>query len=319
MRTKFFIAILFTLYFSLNITPSIFSQKNQSLKELVKETMNLQRQRKYWSGLSPFKEYITKSPQEMIANFKPYTGDSLEQVRSLAYDAIGITGQKSTTPKIRQSAVDILIAGSMDKEASIRKNIGKMLSRYLKSDFTPTSKQKLADHLKLETIYFQNTIKLIGFLDMNTQIPALNNLLNSDQITDHTLKWDIQLSLARLGDKDAVKHSVDLVRNAGINDKVIYNFFPDLSYTRSKEAVDYMIEILNRDTKDCFSPNPDNPVKISCAYQVMEYLAPIIKDFPLQRDKNGELIADDYEKALISCREWFKQHTNDFIIDKQRF
>jgi len=131
--------------------------------------------------------------------------------------------------------------------------------------------------------------------------------------------WDIHLSLARLGNKEEIKYCVDLVRNAGLNDKVIYNLFPDLAYTRSKEAVYYMLEVLNSDSKDCFSPNPDNPVKIPCAYRVMEFLAPVIKNFPLKTDKDGELDVDDYEKSLITCREWFKKHVNDYEIDKDRY
>jgi hypothetical protein len=295
------------------------AQKKKPLKTLVKETMQLRRQGKYWGGLSPFKNYIVDSAQAMINNFKPYTSDTLETIRSLAYDAIAVTGQKAKNQKLRQSAVGILVDGCMDKQASMRKNIAKQLEHYLKPDFTEPSKKKLTALLRLESNYYENTIKLIGYLEMITQTNVLKAMLDSGKTKNKTLEWDIHLSLARLGNKDDIKYCTDLVRNTGLNDKVVYNLFPDLAYTHSREAIDYMIEVLNKDSKDCFSPNPDNPVKIPCAYRVMEFLAPLVKNFPLKTDKDGELDVDDYEKALIICREWFKLHYSDYIIDKDRF
>ena len=56
-----------------------------------------------------------------------------------------------------------------------------------------------------------------------------------------------------------------------------------------------------------------------CAYRVMEYLAPIIKDFPLEVDRDNELNIDDYEKGLLVCRSWFKQHINDYEINNSKY
>jgi hypothetical protein len=296
----------------------ICAQQPTNLQEQVAETMQLRRQNNYWKGLSPFRSYIKDSAQAMINVFRPYVTDSLENVRSLAYNAIAVTGQKSIQPSVRQQSVAILTDGCTDKEASLRKNIAGQLENFKKEDFTEDSKQKLVALLNRETTYFTHTIKLFGFLEMNEQIQPLKSLLVSDQINDKTLQWDIRLTLARLGNEEQINYCVDFIRNTGLNDQVIYNLFPDLAYMRAKEAVDYMIEVLNRDTKDCFSPNPDNPVKITCAYRVMEYLAPIIKDFPLATDKDGELDVDNYQEALQVCRRWFQQNV-DYEIDATRF
>ncbi|NJO88740.1 MAG: hypothetical protein HC831_07055 [Chloroflexia bacterium] len=294
------------------------AQQPANLQEQVAEIMQLRRQNNYWKGLSPFRSYIKDSAQAMINAFLPYVTDSVENVRSLAYNAIAVSGQKSTQPTVRQQAVGILTDGCTDTEAALRKNIAGQLENFKKEDFTEDSKQKLTALLKQETTYFTHTIKLIGFLDMKEQIQPLKSLLVSDQIKDKTLQWDIRLTLARLEDDEQINYCVDFIRGTGLNDQVIYNLFPDLAYMRAKEAVDYMIEVLNRDSKDCFSPNPDNPVKITCAYRVMEYLAPIIKDFPLATDKDGELDVDNYQEALQVCRRWFQQNT-DYEIGKSRF
>ena len=308
--------IALILLLSANIENVLAQQK--PLQEQVNETMELRRQNNYWKGLSPFRSYIKDSAQAMITAFKPYVSDSLENVRSLAYNAVAVTGQKSSDPNVRQQAVTILTDGCLDKEASLRKNIANQLENFKKEDFNADSKQKLSALLNRETTYFTHTIKLIGFLEMNDQNQTLKNLLNNEQIKDRTLQWDIRLTLARLGDEEQIKYCVDFIRGTGLNDKVIYNLFPDLAYMRSKEAADYMIEVLNSDSKNCFSPNPDNPVKITCAYRVMEFLAPIIKDFPLETDKYGELDIDNYQEALQVCRRWFQQNT-DYEIDKERF
>ncbi len=311
-------SLLILIFLTLLNLP-VFSQNVKPLNTLVKETMELRRQGKYWSGLSPFRNYIKDSAQAMIIEFKRYTADSLENIRSLAFDAIAVSGQKAKDLQIRQLAVDILVNGCTDKEAAMRKNIASQLEHFLKPDFTDSSKLKLVSLLKLESSYFQNTVKLIGYLEMDTQAPILKNMLDSGIIKNRTLQWDIHLCLARMGDKTEINYCVDMVRKTGLNDKVIYNLFPDLAYTRSKEAVDYMIEVLNSDLKDCFSTNPDNPVQISCAYRVIEFLAPIIMDFPLKTDKDGELEVDDYEKALTACRKWFKKHLGNYEIDRERF
>ena len=49
----------------------------------------------------------------------------------------------------------------------------------------------------------------------------------------------------------------------------------------------------------------------------MEFLAPVIKTYPLKTDSNGDLITNEYENALITLRKWFKENetTYEIIID----
>lgn len=298
---------------------SLKAQQPKQLTQLVKETMELRRKGEYWKGLSPFRNFIRDSSAAMIREFEPYKNDSLENVRSLAYNAIAVSGQKSTDSLFRQIAVNILVGGCTDKEAALRKNIAGQLENFRKPDFTKPAKQRLAGLLSMKQTYYRHTVKLIGFLNMKEQITVLSQMIDSGKVTNRTLKWDFHLTLARLGVENEINYCVSFVKSTGVNDKVIYNLFPDLAYIRSKEAVDYMIEILMSNSKDCYSPNPDNPVKILCGYRVMEYLAPIIKDFPLEVDRDGELDIDDYEEGLQICRNWFNQHIDDYVIDDSKY
>lgn len=319
MKAKCFRAIAISLIAILFSSEFLIAQLSGSLNQKMEQAMILHRQKKYFKGLSPFNDYITDSTQALISGFRLFINDSSENVRAFAYDVIAVAGQKNGTQKVRQQAIDILVGGCYDKEAAIRKNITKHLKNFLKADFSDFSKQKLTSLLDKEQSYFRHSVKLIGYLEMKDQIEKLKELISSDAIDDRTLKWDIQLTLARLGDEVQIKQCVDQIKRAGLNDNVIYNLFPDLSYISTKEAVDYMIEVLNNNSKDCFSPNPDNPTAITCAYRVLEYLAPIIKDFPLKTNKYGELDVDDYEEALLICRRWFKQHHSDYMIDRSRY
>lgn len=298
---------------------AINAQQTKPLSQLVTETMELRRTGNYWKGLSPFRVFIKDSARAMINAFEPYIADSIENVRSLAYNAIAVSGQKSTDSLTRQIAVNLLIGGCTDKEAALRKNIADQLENFRKNDFTIPVKQRLAGLLNMEQTYYRHTVKLIGFLDMKEQIPVLKQMIDSGKISDRTLKWDFHLTLARLGVQDEINYCVSFVKSKGVNDKVIYNLFSDLAYIHSKEAVDYMLEVLMSNSKNCYSPNPDNPVKIMCGYRVMEYLAPIIKNFPLKVDQDGELDIDDYVEGLQICRSWFKQHIDDYVIDDSRF
>jgi hypothetical protein len=46
----------------------------------------------------------------------------------------------------------------------------------------------------------------------------------------------------------------------------------------------------------------------------MEYLAPVISDFPFEVRTSGDIDTDNYEKALITAREWFLKKGNSYAI-----
>jgi hypothetical protein len=103
-------------------------------------------------------------------------------------------------------------------------------------------------------------------------------------------------------------------RKLPVNDDVIYSIFPDLVYTRNKEAVSYMIEVLQRDDATCMSADAERQAPIPCGYRVMEQLAPIIKGYPLALDASGDIKTNDYVAALKTVREWFTKHPNYEIL-----
>jgi hypothetical protein len=47
-----------------------------------------------------------------------------------------------------------------------------------------------------------------------------------------------------------------------------------------------------------------------CGYRMMEFLAPIIIDFPYGVTASGDLNTGDYESALLITRDWLKNNQN---------
>ena len=57
------------------------------------------------------------------------------------------------------------------------------------------------------------------------------------------------------------------------------------------------------------SANADSEENILCGYRVLEYIAPVMIDFPLPVDEFGELEIDDYEAGLEEVRQWMHSRT----------
>jgi len=59
----------------------------------------------------------------------------------------------------------------------------------------------------------------------------------------------------------------------------------------------------------CLFANADSEENILFGYRVLEYIAPIMIDFPLPVDEFGELEINDYEAGLSEVRQWMHSRT----------
>jgi hypothetical protein len=50
----------------------------------------------------------------------------------------------------------------------------------------------------------------------------------------------------------------------------------------------------------------------------MEFLAPVIENFPLKTSVSGDIAVSDYQLALTQTREWFKANP-EYIIKTDKF
>jgi len=192
----------------------------------------------------------------------------------------------------------------------------KILKKYSKKDIDVSVQDSLLSFLDRRYPHLEHLIRIIGFTGPQKSIIKLK-----DFITPHnspTIRWSALLALSRLGDADAIHDVMHRARKLEVNDAVVNNLFPDLIYTRQRQAIDYVIEILMSDKLSCESVNNDSPSAIPCGYRIMEQLAPVIKNYPLALDGSGDIKTNDYKKSLGIVRHWFRKNRN-YIIDDSKF
>lgn len=243
--------------------------------------------------------------------------DTLSERRARAYTIVGRVGRSSKKPGVKQRAVEKLIQGCSDTNSG---NIGvlwNLLTQFKKENFSVGAKDSLKNSFRRKPAHFSQLLKLMGYLEMNDMTEEIRPLTLPSN-TSKQDRWAALLCLARMNDPAATQSVVQRARKLALNDDVIDEVFPDLAYTRQREAIDYMVSVLNSDEKKCLSADAENEVSIPCAYRVMEQLAPVLEGYPLQLEASGDVKTKDYEKALGSVRTWLKKEP-DYKIDKKTF
>jgi hypothetical protein len=222
----------------------------------------------------------------------------------------------SASTVIRKKAVAMLLTACKDKDSGNSGISYEYLTQFQKIDFEPGSIDSLKNLLQVGNPHLDIALKLAGFLQIADSRTKIGELISAEKASKQA-KWAAHLALARMGFDDEVSYCVERCKRIPVNDNVVYNLLPDLIYTRQKAAFDYLIQILNSNEKNCSSPNPDSEQKIYCGYRVMELLAPVVKNFPLELGPSGDIETSNYENALKQTRDWFK--VTDYQIDNSRF
>lgn len=259
-----------------------------------------------------------KNEQSLFPGIIPYLSDSVSEVRLAAYSLLTNIGRQSSAPLFRKQIVTTLASGWRDADSGISGLIGSSLQQFQQQDFNTAAKDSLRSLVQKMPAYYDKLVTLCGFLSMTDQQMIIQAQLQSGAIKSKSEKWSAYLALCRMGDVQALTYVMNRVRKLGVNDDVVYEVFPDLIYTRQREAFSYLIEALNSNEKNCEPANPEASGNIPCAYRVMEMLAPVVKDFPLKADASGDVITKDYPKALQQARVWLKQHP-DYQIKTDTF
>jgi hypothetical protein len=307
------------LYLSLLLLP-VVPLNAQTLKQQVSHAMDQVRNGKYYNGSEePFAKGIANEPGALMDAIIPYMSDSIARVRLQTLDLIYLASHKSPDQKLRQTAVKYLVYGCGDKESGNAYRAGQYLPKYPKDDFNATAKDSLGAYIKERVSYLDNVLKLAGYLSLTKCMPDIRNVLAFPKCSDK-VKWAAHLALARMGDSTETAYCIRVVQSKQMNNAIVYNLVPGLIYTRQKAAFDYLITILNSDDKNCNSSNPDNDSRIVCGYRVMEVLAPVIKDFPLQTIPGvNQIKTNNYDAALETARKWFKDKGENYEIKNDTY
>jgi hypothetical protein len=259
-----------------------------------------------------------KNENHHLRQLMVYSTDSSARVRAEAYYLLAnlaLTAQKEATAK---EAVRYLLQGWRDADTGINNQVAQYLTSFTARYFDRIALDSIRSYMRKFPPYPGELFRLVSNLQLTEEMPALKTYSTQSKLPVHA-RWQAYTALARLGDQQAVDFMLNRVRSMGVSDDVVYELFPDLVYTRSFRAIRYLEEVLMSDDKRCDPPNGDSHTKITCAYRVMELLAPAIKDYPLTRSPSGDIAEKDYPKALDRVRAWFKEKDGTYEIIRDTF
>lgn len=194
------------------------------------------------------------------------------------------------------------------------------LKRIDRSSYDSLAIEKLAGLINDSTLNLKDIVLLAGYVNNSVLSQRVKNLLYSSnrRLTKQEI-WAIYLSLARMGDPEAIDFIYQRISGLKMNSNLVDGVFPDLVYTRQERLYNYMIEALYSDEKLCDSPNPDSDSMMPCGYRILELLAPNIIDFPIKTLPSGDLNVSNYPQALKEAREWFNQNRTTYKIATEKF
>lgn len=283
----------------------------QNIQELTSDYFQSIRSGKYPS--IPAQLSLSGNADAILLALQPYLYDTLHTVRSGAYEITYLTAQASSRTSIRTLGIDILARASRDQDPG---NVGlalDYLTEFTEKDFALSAKDTIRNLVRTHNPYSAQAIKLAGFLQLTDLKKEITPYMQPGNPT--SLRWAAIISLARMGEPEAVKDMMKRVTKLPVNDNVVYEVFPDLIYTRQREAITYLVEALKSDVKNCLPADAEREAPIVCGYRIMEQLAPVIKDYPLQLDESGDIKTNNYEDALRIVRQWFETNREYKILN----
>jgi len=213
---------------------------------------------------------------------------------------------KSSLPEVHRLLDSVATASSPDHYSIVRK-----LTRYPVQEFDRAAREKVGVLLKPEQVHLREWVLLAGFLGLEKQ---LKQLLTAKELPK-SLQQTIRFALIRCGDKEQLQKLMEKVHTIPVNDDFVYQLVPLLVYTRQKAVTDFLLELIQKDDRGCSPADAETPGAISCAYRILEYLAPVIRDFPLKLDVSGDLAVEDYPKALELVRAWVLKRKQTYNLD----
>jgi len=248
-----------------------------------------------------------------------FTSDSSLEVRTNAYRLLGMVGLKAGKSEDRMRYAKQLVFGCKDNDSGIVGIAFNYLTDFLISDFDNEAKHELTVLLNSNISYYQELVKLIGYINLTECVPEMKRILSEKKYPNNTVRWALHLALARMGDSVEVTYCINKIKNASLTDKLVYEIFPDLAYIRNKRAFDYLLSVIESDKKDCSSSNPDSDAKIICGYRVIQMVAPYIEKFPLELDGAGDVKWGNSKAALLKVREWIKTNRDSYKLITSKY
>lgn len=285
----------------------------QDLPQRLAQAMEQKRTNNYFAGTRAFTDDMVAVPNRLMELLPLYEQDSVAPVREFICELYAFLHKKTADNQIKQAAMAYLGTALSDSVQDVRAAAAAALNEISAGEFSDKIKQLIVRSFSAYGPLDEEQVLLAGHLHL-TELTGILQQLKNNPVLDNGVRWRCYLALARIGDEPSLDFILAAVRKRGVNDRVVYNDFPGLIYTRQRKAFDYLIKELFSDEQKCHSPNPNIVRKMTCGYRIMEMLAPVIKDFPLRVTAAGTINAKNYDNALEKARKWLRQHETDYEI-----
>lgn len=180
------------------------------------------------------------------------------------------------------------------------------------SDFTLDDKRQLEEKLNSDIPHKGEYFKFIGFLKREA---FLWDFERENDIPKNLLQ-DYNLAMVRAGSDIKLDLLMYNVKKYELSDEFSYDLVPVLVYTHRKEVYDYLLDLIMSDEKKCNHPDLETEGKFTCAYVIIETIAPHIIDFPAEIDRTGSL-KDPSPALLETVREWIRENKASYEINHE--
>jgi hypothetical protein len=264
------------------------------------------------------KNLDTYSLEKILDECSKKITDSLANVRRAAFDLVyTMSMRKLDDPQISR-VVHLFLNGCNDKDAAIVYSCFKYMKYFKAANFDTEARIKLAQMARqANTSHYDMLVRITGMAGITDLMYDYADMIRQKKYADNKIRWALHVALARLGDQQEVGYCVSKAKQAKVSDDVIYDLLPDLAYIRSKDAFDFMLDIIMSDETNCSSSNPDSDAKILCAYRVIKLVAPYINDFPVKTDKAGDMVTKNYDQMLHTVRQWINYNRATYTLNTQ--
>lgn len=269
------------------------------------------------SGKSDFekeKELLGEATQ-LPELLRPYLQDSLLHVRQKAYSFLYRKGRLVAESE-KHPYIILLLKGCEDPNGSIVGQNLIWLQSFSKNDFPAEAKELINALLRNSQVpHRKRLIMLAGYVNAGKEWMKRQSLQPDLSPND---RWFLNLALARLGDEAGIEFCLGALQPLELNNNLVEFGLPDIIYTRQKKLLNICIDYLNSDEPACLSADPDNETPLLCGYRILEMIAPVIIDFPVKVSAIGGLETTDYRQALLTARQWFREHP-DYQVQTDEF
>lgn len=240
-----------------------------------------------------------------------YQHDSIPNIRAEAYRLIGnLSSQEAGEKQNSQKYINKLLQGLADNSLQVNSTAIRYLTLFKPTYFEKDNVSLILRATRKSSVK-GDFFKLLGYVGSSPVLDSLKGYETLEMAKEE--RWALKLALSRLGDSISISFVSTVFDNATKNSNDLIRLLPDFSYTKSRQVISKMLELVVDDKLKCRSQNPSSAEQIPCSYYIIPYLHYSIANFPVEVDSFGELV-DDYSEAMKKIIEWQKAKGETYLI-----